>query len=79
MAEELQNQFPYDKIDSEGSIHLIIFDKASTEEISDKDYKESIERAIYIAENKNLGREGFLTGVSAYDEWINTLEEVGVL
>ena len=76
LGEELQNQFPYDKIDSVGSVHLIIFDKALNEEISDKDYKESIERAIYIAENKNLGREGFITGVSAYDEWINTLEEI---
>ncbi len=76
LSEELQNQFPYDKIDSEGSVHLIMFDKGTTEEISDKDYKESIERAIYIAENKNLGREGYITGISAYDEWTKTLEEI---
>ena len=76
LSKELQNQFPYNKIDSEGSVHLIMFDKATDEEISDKDYKESIERAIYISENKNLGREGYITGVSAYDEWINTLEEI---
>jgi len=76
LSEELQNQFPYDKLDSDGSVHLIMFDKATSEDISDKDYKESIERAIYIAENKNLGREGYITGVSAYDEWINILEEI---
>ncbi|MEE9410121.1 MAG: winged helix-turn-helix domain-containing protein, partial [Candidatus Heimdallarchaeota archaeon] len=75
LEEDLQNQFPYDKLDAEGTVHLIMFDKPSGDEIKDKDYKESIERAIYISENKNLGREGYITGIKAYDEWIDRLEK----
>ncbi|MCK5305336.1 MAG: hypothetical protein KAJ72_08795, partial [Candidatus Heimdallarchaeota archaeon] len=51
------------------------FDRKIDTNIESEDHKKSIRRAIKFAESKKLAFEIFVSGVGAYDIWIEHLEE----
>ena len=75
LDERFKNQIPYNKLDAEGSVIVYMFDRKIDSKIESKDHKESIIRAIRFAESKKLAFKIFVSGVDAYDTWIEQLEE----
>lgn len=70
-----KNQIPYNRLDAEGAVFVYMFDRKINTKIESKDHKESIKRAIMFAESKKLAFNIFVSGVDAYDTWIEHLEE----
>ncbi len=75
LDERFRNQIPYNKLDAEGAVYAYMFDRKIDSKIESKDHKGSIKRAIRFAESKKLACEIFVSGVDAYDTWIEQLEE----
>ncbi|MCK4973307.1 MAG: hypothetical protein KAS52_08290, partial [Candidatus Heimdallarchaeota archaeon] len=74
LDERFKNQIPYNKLDAEGSVIVYMFDRKIDTKIESEDHKESIKRAIQFAESKKLAHKIFVSGVDAYDTWIQHLE-----
>ena len=74
IEEKFENQIPYNKINAQGAISALFVKDVSKEKLTAEDYKESIKRAISISKENKYGREGHITGFSAYDRWAYLIE-----
>ena len=74
LDERFKNQIPYNKLDAEGSVIVYMFDRKIDVKIESEDHRESIRRAIRFAESKKIAHKIFVSGVEAYDTWIEHIE-----
>lgn len=63
----------YDALDAPGCINAIIF-KDEVPDMTEKDDKNALKRAIRFAEGTGLAHKNYVAGPKAYDEWADVLE-----
>lgn len=63
----------YDALDAPGCINAIMF-KDEVSDMTEKDDKNALKRAIRFAEGTGLAHKNYVAGPEAYDEWADVLE-----
>jgi DNA-binding transcriptional ArsR family regulator len=64
----------FDALDSPGCLHAIMF-REEMPAISEKDDKDSIKRAIRVADGARLTHKNYVAGPEAFEEWASVLEK----
>ena len=75
LIKEEDTPIKFDALEAPGCMDLIYFTDEFDVNSAEEDRK-SLERAIIIAEGKNVARNGYVAGPEAYDEWAETLSNL---
>jgi hypothetical protein len=73
LSDQPETPIAYDALQAPGCLHAIIFGN-QTDEISEQDDKNALERAIALAEG-DLTEENYIAGPEAYEDWADVLEK----